>query len=156
MRQRVIWSFNLSVSITSYQTPRGPFMTNTHAVFAYGSAQFLFSVLVAVKPIPNIWIWTGTELVLTAIVLTQLWYPFLTHFGVWFVIMFLVGGCVGGSVTNTNYKIAQDFRNAGESDEIRSFVNSYAGLGNFGGDALGGVLGLVIEVVVAKGLKPTT
>ncbi|KAI1863234.1 uncharacterized protein JN550_009760 [Neoarthrinium moseri] len=123
--------------------------------FAYGSAQFLFSVLVAVKPVPIVWIWTGIEVALTAIALAQLWYPFLNHFWVWWVIMFMVGGCVGGGVTNTNYRISQDMQKAGEPDEVRSFANSYAGLGNFGGDALGGALGLVIEAVVAKGLKPT-
>ncbi|GAW23179.1 hypothetical protein ANO14919_127290 [Xylariales sp. No.14919] len=123
--------------------------------FAYGSAQFLFSALVAIKPFPIIWAWTCVELVLTAIVLLQLWYPFLTYFWVWFVIMFFVGGCVGGSVTNTNYKIARDFEEAGEPDEVRSFANSYAGLGNFGGDALGGAIGLAIELCVVRGLKPT-
>jgi hypothetical protein len=92
---------------------------------------------------------------LTAIALIQLWHPFLNYYWVWFFIMFMVGGCVGGSVTNTTYKIAQDFREAGEPDEVRSFANSYAGLGNFGGDALGGALGLVIQLVVANGLKPT-
>ncbi|KAI0419642.1 hypothetical protein F5X98DRAFT_362395 [Xylaria grammica] len=123
--------------------------------FAYGSAQFLFSALVAIKPFPIIWAWTCVELVLTAIVLLQLWYPFLTYFWVWFVVMFFVGGCVGGSVTNTNYKIARDFEEAGEPDEVRSFANSYAGLGNFGGDALGGAIGLAIELCVVRGLKPT-
>ncbi|KAF7515156.1 hypothetical protein G7054_g14726 [Neopestalotiopsis clavispora] len=125
------------------------------AFFAYGSAQFLFSVLVAVKPIPIIWIWTGTEVAFTVMVLVQLWYPFLNYFWVFFVFMFIVGGCVGGSVTNTNYKLAEDFRRAGEPDEVRSFANSYAGLGNFGGDALGGALGLVIQLVVEKRLTPT-
>ncbi|KAI0538361.1 hypothetical protein GGR58DRAFT_526128 [Xylaria digitata] len=123
--------------------------------FAYGSAQFLFSALVVVQPFPIIWAWTCIELILTAIVLVQLWYPFLTYFWVWFVIMFMVGGCVGGSVTNTNYKIAEDFQRAGEPDEVRSFANSYAGLGNFGGDALGGAIGLAIELCVVRGLKPT-
>ncbi|KAK9418507.1 putative Protein BTN [Seiridium unicorne] len=125
------------------------------AFFAYGSAQFLFSLLVAVKPIPIIWIWTGTEVAFTVMVLVQLWYPFLNYFWVFFVFMFIVGGCVGGSVTNTNYKLAEDFRKAGEPDEVRSFANSYAGLGNFGGDALGGALGLVIQLVVEKRLTPT-
>lgn len=62
---------------------------------------------------------------------------------------------MGGSVTNTNYKIAQDFRKAGEPDEVCSFANSYAGLGNFGGDALGGAIGLAIELTVVKRLMPT-
>lgn len=62
---------------------------------------------------------------------------------------------MGGGVTNTNYKIAEDLRKAEEPDEVRSFANSYAGLGNFGGDALGGALGLVFERVVASKLNPT-
>ncbi|CAH0056975.1 unnamed protein product [Clonostachys solani] len=124
--------------------------------FAYGSAQFLFSTLVIWKPIPNIWLWTGAEIVFTTMAIVQLWHPFLTYFGVWFVIMFMIGGCVGGSVTNTNYKIAADFQQAGEPDEVRSFANSYAGLGNFGGDALGGALGLVFQMAIAKHLSPTT
>ncbi|KAI0861119.1 hypothetical protein F4860DRAFT_503493 [Xylaria cubensis] len=124
--------------------------------FAYGSAQFLFSALVAVQPIPIIWIWTGIEVVLTTIVFLQIWYPFLKSFWVWWFIMFLVGGCVGGSVTNTNYKISQDFRKAGEPDEVRSYANSYAGLGNFGGDALGGAIGLVVQLVIIPNLLPTT
>ncbi len=80
---------------------------------------------------PIIWLWTGTEITLTTMAIIQLWHPFLTYYGVWFVVMFFVGGCVGGSVTNTNYKIAEDFRKAGEPDEVRSFVNSYAGLGMY-------------------------
>ncbi|KAI0437480.1 hypothetical protein F4803DRAFT_538728 [Xylaria telfairii] len=123
--------------------------------FAYGSAQFIFSALVAVKRVPVIWIWTGIEVALTTIVLLQIWYPFLQHFwGLW-AIMFLVGGCVGGSVTNTNHKINKDFKEAGEPDEVRSFANSYAGLGNFGGDAIGGAIGLVIQLVVVKNLQST-
>ncbi len=94
-------------------------------------------------------------MVLATIALIQLWYPFLNYFWVWFVVIFMVGGCVGGSVTNTNLKIAEDLRRAGEPDEVRSFANSYAGLGNFGGDALGGALGLVIEMVVARRLEAT-
>ncbi|KAI1352898.1 hypothetical protein F5Y01DRAFT_303594 [Xylaria sp. FL0043] len=125
------------------------------AFFAYGSAQFIFSALVAVKPVPVIWIWSGVEVVLTTIVFLQIWYPFLKHFWAWWVIMFLVGGCVGGSVTNTNYKISKDFKEAGEPDEVRSFANSYAGLGNFGGDAIGGAVGLVIQLIVIKNLQPT-
>ncbi|KAI1159211.1 hypothetical protein F5B18DRAFT_637778 [Nemania serpens] len=123
--------------------------------FAYGSAQFLFSALVAVKPIPIIWIWTSIEVVLTAVILLQIWYPFIQHFWVYWVLMFFVGGCVGGSVTNTNYKISKDFKEAGEPDEVRSFANSYAGLGNFGGDAIGGSIGLAIQLIVIKHLQPT-
>ncbi|KAH9907586.1 hypothetical protein F4778DRAFT_769044 [Xylariomycetidae sp. FL2044] len=123
--------------------------------FAYGSAQFIFSALVAVKPLPVIWIWTSIEVALTTIVLLQLWHPFLKYFWVWWVIMFMVGGCVGGSVTNTNLKIAKDFKEAGEPDDVRSFANSYAGLGNFGGDAIGGAIGLALQLTVVKRLQPT-
>ncbi|RYC62002.1 hypothetical protein CHU98_g4214 [Xylaria longipes] len=124
-------------------------------VFAYGSAQFIFSALVAIKPVPVIWIWTGIEVALTTIILLQIWYPFLKYFWGWWAIMFLVGGCVGGSVTNTNHKINKEFKEAGEPDDVRSFANSYAGLGNFGGDAIGGAIGLVIQLVVIKNLQPT-
>ncbi|KAI0197810.1 hypothetical protein F4808DRAFT_452322 [Astrocystis sublimbata] len=123
--------------------------------FAYGSAQFLFSALVAVKPVPIIWIWTGVEVTLTTIILIQIWYPFIHYFWIWWVLMFFVGGCVGGSVTNTNYKISKEFKEAGEPDEVRSFANRFAGLGNFGGDAIGGAIGLVIQLVVVTKLTPT-
>ncbi|KAI8627984.1 hypothetical protein F5Y19DRAFT_465340 [Xylariaceae sp. FL1651] len=123
--------------------------------FAYGSAQFIFSALVAIKPVPVIWVWTGIEATLTTIVFLQIWYPFLRYYWGWWAIMFLVGGCVGGSVTNTNHKINKDFKEAGEPDEVRSFANSYAGLGNFGGDAIGGTIGLVIQLVVIKNLQHT-
>jgi hypothetical protein len=150
------WVFNLLVSVNSFLFDEILVRLISREVFAYGSAQFLFSALVAFKPMPIIWIWTGTEVILATIALLQLWYPFLNYFWAWMIVMFMVGGCVGGSVTNTNFKIAEDLRRAGESDEVRSFANSYAGLGNFGGDALGGALGLVIEMVVAKGLEPRT
>jgi hypothetical protein len=41
--------------------------------------------------------------------------------------MFLVGGFVGGSVTNTNYKIAEDFWRKGEPEDVRSFAMSIVG-----------------------------
>ncbi|KAI1323227.1 hypothetical protein F5Y16DRAFT_350931 [Xylariaceae sp. FL0255] len=130
------------------------------AFFAYGSAQFLFSALVAVRPVPVMWIWMSIEVVLTIIILLQVWYPFIKHFWAWWVLMwvlmFLVGGCVGGSVTNTNYKISREFKEAGEPDEVRSFANSFSGLGNFGGDAVDGTIGLVIQLVVVKKLQPTS
>ncbi|KAI1802050.1 hypothetical protein F4811DRAFT_425189 [Daldinia bambusicola] len=119
---------------------------------SYGSAQFLLSSLSAIYQIPLVWIWTGTEVTLLVIGIIQLFYPFLTFYGVWIVVMFLVGGCVGGGVTNTNYKIAQDFLLAGEPDEVRSFAMSFAGLGNFGGDALGGALGVMVQQLATKRL----
>jgi hypothetical protein len=80
--------------------------------------------------------------------LLQFAYPFLRYYGVWVVMLFLTGACVGSGVTNTNYKIGEDFRRAGESDEVRSFAMSFAGIGNFGGDALGGALGVMVERLV--------
>ncbi|KAK6957564.1 hypothetical protein Daesc_000351 [Daldinia eschscholtzii] len=124
----------------------------TYLVLSYGSAQFLLSSLSAIYQIPLVWIWTGTEVTLLVIGIIQLFYPFLTYYGVWIVVMFLVGGCVGGGVTNTNYKIAQDFLLAGEPDEVRSFAMSFAGLGNFGGDALGGALGVMVQQLATKHL----
>ncbi|KAI0502803.1 hypothetical protein F5B22DRAFT_640627 [Xylaria bambusicola] len=121
---------------------------------AYGTAQFLFSTFSSVYHIPLIWIWTGAEISLLAIGLVQLFYPFLTYYGVWIVVMFLVGGCVGGGVTNTNYKIARDFQRAGEPDEVRSFAMSFAGLGNFGGDAIGGALAILVQQLSTTRLVP--
>lgn len=105
---------------------------------------------------PAIWAWSLTQLFLAVVGIVQLWYPFLTYYGLWVMWMFMVGACVGGGVTNTNYKIAEDFRRAGEPDEVRSFAMSYAGLGNFGGDALGGGLGLVMQVLASKSMKKWT
>lgn len=127
-----------------------------NAVFSYGSAQFIFSTLSAFRPMPAIWAWSATQLFLAIVGIVQLWHPFLTYYGVWVVWMFMVGACVGGGVTNTNYKIAEDFRVAGEPDEVRSFAMSYAGLGNFGGDALGGGLGLVMQVLASRSLRKWT
>jgi MFS family permease len=84
----------------------------------------------------------------------QLFKPFLTYYGVWIVFLFLVGACVGGGVTNTNYKIARDFQRAGEPDEVRSFAMSFAGLGNFGGDAIGGALATMVQQLALQHLKP--
>lgn len=82
----------------------------------------------------------------------QLFEPFLTYFGVWIMFIFLIGGLVGGGVTNTNYKIADDFRRRGESEDVRSFAMSYGGLGNFGGDAVGGALAVVVQILATKHL----
>lgn len=121
-------------------------------VLSYGTAQFLFSILASLRPIPLVWIWTGVQVTVMTIGVLQLAYPFLTYYGVWVVVLFLTGACVGGGVTNTNYKIAEDFRRAGEHDEVRSFAMSYAGLGNFGGDALGGGLAILVEVLASRNL----
>ncbi|KUJ21138.1 uncharacterized protein LY89DRAFT_778754 [Mollisia scopiformis] len=102
--------------------------------------------------IPFIWTWTILQLILLTIGIIQLYHPFLTYYEVWVMVMFLVGGCVGGGFISTNYKVAEDFRKAGEPDEVRSFAMSYAGLGNFGGDALGGGLAVLLQQLVVKSI----
>lgn len=123
-------------------------------VLSYDTAQFLFSILSALRPVPLVWIWTGTQVAVMVIGLLQLAYPFLTYYGVWIVMLFLTGACVGGGVTNINHKISDDFRRAGEEDEVRSFAMSFAGLGNFGGDALGGAFAVLVQQVATKALAP--
>lgn len=70
--------------------------------------------------------------------------------------MVVVGVCVGGGVTNTNYKIADEFRQQNQPEEVRSWAMSYGGTGNFGGDALGGCLAILIEVLAKKHLPIRT
>jgi len=50
-------------------------------------------------------------------------------------------------VTNTNYKVAEYFRKSGESEDIRAFAMSYGALGNLAGDALGGGLAVLVQVL---------
>lgn len=84
--------------------------------------------------------------------IAQLFAPFLRYYGAWIVFIFLLGGVVGAAVTNTNGKIAEDFRQKGEGEEVRAFAMSFGGLGNFGGDAVGGGVGVVVQrVAVAAG-----
>lgn len=125
------------------------------SVLSYGVAQFLFSLFASLRPFPVVWVWTGAQVTVLIIGLLQFVRPFLTYYGVWVVMLFITGACVGGGVTNTNYKIAEDFRLAGEPDEVRSFAMSFAGLGNFGGDALGGAFGVLVEQVATKALGGT-
>jgi hypothetical protein len=122
------------------------------AVFAYGAAQFLFSTISIFHAFPFIWGWSGLQLLVVVLSTIQLFNPFLTYFSAWIVFIFFIGGLVGGGVTNTNYKIAEDFRSRGESDDVRSFAMSYGGLGNFGGDAVGGALAVVVQVLATKHL----
>ncbi|TKX27205.1 CLN3-like protein [Elsinoe australis] len=119
----------------------------------YGAAQFIFSTLAGLRPIPIVWFWSFLEVALCVIGLVQLFKPFLTYYAVWAIFMFLIGGCVGAGVSNTNYKIARDFRRAGADDDVCSFAMACAGLGNFGGDALGGGLGIMVERLATRYLK---
>ncbi|KAK1564270.1 uncharacterized protein LY79DRAFT_136313 [Colletotrichum navitas] len=125
------------------------------AFLSYGAAQFLFSTLSSLRPSPHIWVWTGIQIAVMAIGLMQFAYPFLKYYGVWVFVLFLTGACVGSGVTNTNFKIGEDFRKTGEPDEVRSFAMSFAGVGNFGGDALGGALGVMVQQIATKALRRT-
>ncbi|KAK2038821.1 hypothetical protein LZ31DRAFT_635132 [Colletotrichum somersetense] len=126
------------------------------AFLSYGAAQFLFSTLSSLRPSPHIWVWTGIQVAVMAIGLIQFAYPFLRYYGVWVFVLFMTGACVGSGVTNTNFKIGEDFRRSGESDEVRSFAMSFAGVGNFGGDALGGALGVMVQQIATKALLRRT
>jgi MFS family permease len=88
--------------------------------------------------------------------LLQFVQPFLKHYMVWVVMLFLTGACVGGGVTNTNYALSEDFRKAGVPDSVRSFAMSFAGVGNFGGDATGGALGVMVQQIATKALQKRT
>ena len=111
----------------------------------YGAAQFLLSGLAIFCKFPVIWFWALTQLFIVGVGIIQLFYPFLNYYGVWLIFMFATGGIVGGGVTNTNYKVANDFKNKGESADVRAFAMSYGGLGNFGGDVLGGGLAILVQ-----------
>lgn len=128
-------------------------LTCVAADLAYGFGQFLFSTLSMRFKLTFIWGWAIMQIAIVVIGVVQLFSPFLKYYPVWVVFLFLVGGGVGGGVTNTNYKIADDFRRQGEPEEVRSFAMSYGGLGNFGGDALGGSLAILVEVLATKYLK---
>ncbi|KAH7062688.1 hypothetical protein B0J12DRAFT_724671 [Macrophomina phaseolina] len=120
---------------------------------AYGAAQFLFSLVSSLWPLPRIWLWAIVQTVLVIIGVVQLFDPFLSYFPVWIAFMFVIGGIVGGSVTNTNHKIADDFKRKGEPDDVRSFAMSYGALGNFGGDAIGGAFGIMVQKLALEHLQ---
>lgn len=85
------------------------------------------------------------QCIVVIIGIVQLFAPFLTYYPVWLLFIFVAGGIVGGSVTNTNFKVAEDFRKSGESDDVRAFAMSYGGLGNFAGDSLGGAFAVMAQ-----------
>lgn len=115
--------------------------------------QFLGSLLSMKFKVPFIWGWSAAQIAILAIGIVQLFCPFLKYYAIWVVFMFLVGICAGGGITNTNYKIADDFRKQNQPEEVRSFAMSYGGLGNFGGDAVGGCLAILVEVLAKKHLE---
>lgn len=119
---------------------------------AYGAAQFLLAALAILYVLPNIWLWALTQVFIVAVGIIQLFYPFLTYYGAWLLFMFATGGVVGGGIANTNYKVADDFRKRGETDDVRAFAMSYAGLGNFGGDVLGGGLAILVQKLAKQHL----
>lgn len=120
--------------------------------FMYGAAQFLLAGLAIFRAFPIIWLWALAQVFVVAIGIIQIFYPFLTYYGVWLIFMFATGGIVGGGVTNTNYKVADDFRGRGEEDDVRAFAMSYGGLGNFAGDALGGGLAILVQKLATEHL----
>lgn len=124
--------------------------------FCYGLGQFSFSALSMKIRMTFIWGWAAVQMAVVTIGIVHLCYPFLGYYSVWAVLMFIVGACVGGGVTNTNYKIADEFRRQNQPEEVRSYAMSYGGLGNFGGDALGGCLAILIEVLARKHLSVRT
>ena len=124
--------------------------------FMYGAAQFLLAGLAIFRAFPIIWFWALAQVFVVAIGITQLFYPFLTYYGVWLIFMFATGGVVGGGVTNTNYKVADDFRKRGEEDDVRAFAMSYGGLGNFAGDVLGGGLAILVQKLAEAHLAART
>ena len=111
----------------------------------YGTAQCSLSALAIFCKFPVIWFWALTQLFIVAMGIIQLFYPFLTYYGVWLIFTFATGGIVGGGVTNTNYKVANDFKIKGETADVRAFAMSYGGLGNYGGDVLGGGLAILVQ-----------
>lgn len=119
---------------------------------AYGAAQFLLAGLAILYVLPNIWLWALTQVFIVAVGIVQLFYPFLTNYGAWLLFMFATGGVVGGGIANTNYKVAEDFGKCGETDDVRAFAMSYAGLGNFGGDVLGGGLAILVQKLAEQHL----
>lgn len=119
---------------------------------AYGAAQFLLAGLAIFHVLPNIWLWALMQVFIVAVGIVQLFYPFLTYYGVWLLFMFATGGVNGGGIANTNYKVADDFRKRGETDDVRAFAMSYAGLGNFGGDVLGGGLAILVQKLAEQRL----
>lgn len=119
---------------------------------AYGAAQFLLAGSAILYVLPNIWLWALAQVFIVAVGIVQLFYPFLTYYGVWLLFMFATGGIVGGATANTNYKVADDFRKRGETDDVRAFAMSYAGLGNFAGDVVGGSLAIMVQKLAAQRL----
>ena len=66
--------------------------------------------------------------------------------------MSATGGVVGGRIANTNYKVADDFWKCGETDDVRAFAMSYAGLDDFSGDVLGWGLAILVQKLVEQNL----
>jgi hypothetical protein len=126
----------------------------TNLVLLGGAASFLFALVATVRPLPRIWLWAALQWTIVTIGTVQLFVPFLKYFPVWLCFMFVVGGVVGGSTTNTNYKVADDYRRSGEPDAVRAFAMSCASFGNFAGDAFGGGLAVIVQRVAEGYLTP--
>ncbi|EKG18081.1 Batten's disease protein Cln3 [Macrophomina phaseolina MS6] len=112
---------------------------------AYGTAQFLFSSISRIRPLPNVWLWAALQTAVVIISIVQLFEPFLTYFGVWIIFIFIHGGIVGASLAKTSRKIDEDFRRNEEAEDVRAFAMAYGGLGSVVGDVLGGAFAIMIQ-----------
>ncbi|KAI0319541.1 CLN3 protein-domain-containing protein [Amylostereum chailletii] len=119
-------------------------------VLLYGSASFLFALIAIKRALPQIWLWAALEWTIAVLGIVQLFAPFLKYFPVWLCFIWAVGGIVGGSTTNTNYKVADDFRRSQDSEDVRAFAMSCAGFGNFAGDAVGGAFAVLVQNLADK------
>jgi predicted MFS family arabinose efflux permease len=114
-------------------------------VLAFGLGEIIFALVSLFKALPYLWTWATLQSIVVGIGIAQLFFPFLTYFPIWLFLIFFIGGFEGAAVTNTNYKIAEDFRKKGKPEEVRAFAMSYSALGNFSGDAIGGGIAIAVE-----------
>lgn len=121
-------------------------LANEHNTgIASGFGEIAFAMISLFRALPWLWAWAFLQTVVVGTSIAQLFSPFITYFPVWLLFAFLIGGFEGAASTNTNYKIAEDFRKNGEPEEVRAFAMSYAACGNFLGDVLGGVIAVVLQ-----------
>lgn len=119
-----------------------------------GIGNFLFSTLAGIWPRPHVWRWTALGVALCVVGVIQLVAPhFLPYYGVWVVVMFLIGADVGIGRTNCFYALDEEFKGDEYDAATHSFAMGFAGVGNFVGDAIGGGLAVMTEHLATKHLK---
>lgn len=150
-------------SFSPFQLSPPPHQSNPHFPFryspppdlAYGTAQFLASLLSTAHPLPHLstpWLYPLLQTALLAVGIAQLFVaPLLTYYGVWIVFVLLHGGIVGAAVVSTNRRIAGDFGERGQ--EVRGFALRYGGLGSVVGDVVGGALAIMVQRLAVEGLE---